>query len=464
MTGGAGAPGLTLRGVRRMLEGVVPPAMCTASADGVPHVNYLSQAEFVDDEHIALSFQFFNRSRENVLSTRRAVLSVDDPYTGAGVVMRLAYLRTETAGPVFERMRAKLAGIASHTGMENVFALRGADVYRVLALRPVPGRRELPATLARCDLAAGGRALSQRLAACEDLPALLDTFMDGLARDLRIDHAMLWLVERPRQCLVLLASRGYAHSGLGAEMPLTAGLAGVAAREGVPVRVGHMTKMYTYGRAVRAQAQSLGLDPLLADEIPLPGLEAPRSQIAVPLVARGTTIGVLFAESLHDQFFSYDDEDALQLVGSQLAGLVALLQATEAAEGRALAAVAGGTPAGGAAPLRVRRVAADHSVFLDGDYLIRGVAGAIFWKLACAHVEQGRCDFTNRRTAQRARPAAARRAGQPRGAPAAVAAAAGRAQQPGADRAHRARHVPPAGEPAAAARPGQLNGRGPGGR
>ncbi|MGZ5848303.1 MAG: GAF domain-containing protein, partial [Ramlibacter sp.] len=51
---------------------------------------------------------------------------------------------------------------------------------------------------------------------------------------------------------------------------------------------------------------------------------------------------------------------------------------------------------GGAAPLRVRRVAADHSVFLDGDYLIRGVAGAIFWKLACAHVEQGRCDFTNR--------------------------------------------------------------------
>ncbi|MGZ5271005.1 MAG: pyridoxamine 5'-phosphate oxidase family protein, partial [Ramlibacter sp.] len=169
MTGGAGAPGLTLRRVRRMLEGVVPPAMCTASADGVPHVNYLSQAEFVDDEHIALSFQFFNRSRENVLSTRRAVLSVDDPYTGAGVVMRLAYLRTETAGPVFERMRAKLAGIASHTGMENVFALRGADVYRVLALRPVPGRRELPATLARCDLAAGGRALSQRLAACEDL-------------------------------------------------------------------------------------------------------------------------------------------------------------------------------------------------------------------------------------------------------------------------------------------------------
>ena len=112
---------LTLFSVRRMLEGVVPPAMCSVSAEGVPHVNYLSHAEDVDPEHIALTFQFFNRSRENVLSTRRVALSVDDPYTGACVVMQLQYLRTDTSGPVFERMRAKLAGIASHTGMEKVF-------------------------------------------------------------------------------------------------------------------------------------------------------------------------------------------------------------------------------------------------------------------------------------------------------------------------------------------------------
>jgi adenylate cyclase len=35
-------------------------------------------------------------------------------------------------------------------------------------------------------------------------------------------------------------------------------------------------------------------------------------------------------------------------------------------------------------------------VFLDHDYLIKGVAGAIFWKLVRAHVEQGRVEFTNR--------------------------------------------------------------------
>src|SRR5262249_11456440 len=91
---------LSLRDVRRMLEGVVPPAMCTASLDGVPHVNYLSHAEYVDEDHVALTYQFFNRSRQNVLATRRAALSIDDPYTGAGMVMQLEYLHTETSGPL----------------------------------------------------------------------------------------------------------------------------------------------------------------------------------------------------------------------------------------------------------------------------------------------------------------------------------------------------------------------------
>src|SRR6185436_8630386 len=99
--------GLSLIGVRRMMEGVIPPILCTASPDRVPNVSYLSLCEYVDPLHIALSYQFFNRSRENVLATRRASLTLDDPYTGAGVVMQLEYQRTETEGPVFERLRAK---------------------------------------------------------------------------------------------------------------------------------------------------------------------------------------------------------------------------------------------------------------------------------------------------------------------------------------------------------------------
>jgi adenylate cyclase len=367
----------------------------------VPHVNYLSHAEYVDPEHIALTFQFFNRSRENVLSTRRVALSVDDPYTGASVVMQLQYLRTDTSGPVFERMRAKLAGIASHTGMEKVFKLQGADIYRVLEVASADALRALPGLAPRCDVAGGARALSQRLADCDDLAELLQATMQGLADELRIDHAILWLLDERRQGLFTLASRGYERAGIGAELRLDdAGLAGVAVREGVPIRIGHMTQMYRYGMAWRERAQSLGLDAVIKDEIPLPGLDAPRSQLAVPLRARGRSVGALLVESDRDQFFSYDDEDALALLGGQLAQALAALQAAELEAGvpvRPLPSPEDVTaPAPAGPPLLVRHYQRDNSVFIDDEYLIKGVAGAIFWKLANEVVQRRRCEFTTR--------------------------------------------------------------------
>src|SRR5690349_7094429 len=386
---------LSLIGVRRMMEGVIPPVLCTAAPDRVPNVSYLSLCEYVDPLHIALSYQFFNRSRENVLATRRASLTLDDPYTGGGVVLQLEYLRTETEGPVFERLRAKLMGVASHVGMEKVFNLRGADVYRVLEMRRVPGRREFPAALPRVDLAANSRLLSERMAHSGDLSELLDTLLGGLADLLRIDHAMVWLTDASQQALTLLASRGYEIGGAGAEISFGDGLVGTAVREGVPIRVGHMMNMATYARAVRDTAGESGLMAMLKTEIPLPGLKEPRSQLAVPLRARGRVLGALFVESLHDQYFGYDDEDALMLLGGQFAVAMSLMQPPEQeppapAVARPAAAVAAG-PA-----LRLKRFGRDNSVFLDDIYLIRGVAGAILWKLIGEYLRSGRREFTNR--------------------------------------------------------------------
>jgi adenylate cyclase len=47
-------------------------------------------------------------------------------------------------------------------------------------------------------------------------------------------------------------------------------------------------------------------------------------------------------------------------------------------------------------PVRVRYFDADGSVFVGDEYLIKGVAGAILWKLLREHRQSGRVDFTNR--------------------------------------------------------------------
>ena len=44
----------------------------------------------------------------------------------------------------------------------------------------------------------------------------------------------------------------------------------------------------------------------------------------------------------------------------------------------------------------MRYFAHDHSVFIDSDYLIKGVAGSILWTLLQEYAHSGRRDFCNR--------------------------------------------------------------------
>ena len=125
------ADALDLDAIRPCLEGAIPGVVATCDADGVPNVTYVSQVEYVDARHLALSFQFFNKTRRNVLANPQVEMLVVHP--GHGALYRIAarYLRTDTEGALFERMKAKLAGIASHTGMSGVFHLKGTDLYAV---------------------------------------------------------------------------------------------------------------------------------------------------------------------------------------------------------------------------------------------------------------------------------------------------------------------------------------------
>ncbi|HMI69252.1 MAG TPA: hypothetical protein VK510_04590, partial [Solirubrobacteraceae bacterium] len=54
------------------------------------------------------------------------------PGTGEEFRLDLRYLHTTAEGEEFEAMRANLDAIASQTGMDAAFRLRGMDVHRVL--------------------------------------------------------------------------------------------------------------------------------------------------------------------------------------------------------------------------------------------------------------------------------------------------------------------------------------------
>ncbi len=392
---------LTAADIRDCLEGVIPAVMATCAADGTPNVAYLSHVQYVDPQHVALSFQFFNKTRENVLGNPVGTVLMIHPDTAAMFRLTVHYLRTETAGPLFEHMKARLAGIASHSGMANVFRLQGAEVYRVSAIEAVPGGGRLSAPPGQVRQRLGSlRCMTERLAACTETGQLFDVTMGGLAADFGIDHAMLLMHDALAGRLYTVASHGYVASGVGSEIALGEGVIGVAARERTPIRIMHMTSDRSYSRAMRDSVIDTGLSARLDTEIPLPGLPAPGSQLAVPVCGGNTLLGVLFVESERELRFTYEDEDALVILAAQLGQAMRGLQASAdaAADESAAAEVPGAAPPPPPAPqpVLVRYFEADGSVFLDDDYLIKGVAGAIFRRLVCDYLHAGREAFTNR--------------------------------------------------------------------
>jgi adenylate cyclase len=320
------------------------------------------------------------------------VLAVIHPQSAVQYRLTLEYLHTETSGPLFESMKAKLAGIASHTGMSGIFRLLGADVCRVHDIQLVPGE-SLPVPPPQRNLLSALRLCSERLAACCDLERLFTETLSCLDRQFGILHAMILLLDQPGERLYTVASCGYEASGVGSEIPLGQGVIGVAARERTPIRIGHMNAEYAYGRAIRESAAHSQWADALEMEIPFPGLCAPRSQLAVPIVAGPRLLGVLYVESPQDLRFTYDDEDALVSLARQLGMTMQLLQS--AGDEDAPAPAAPPREAQGA-PLVVRHYRENDSVFLGDDYLIKGVAGSIFWTLLRDYADRNRIEFSNR--------------------------------------------------------------------
>jgi hypothetical protein len=124
--------------IRAALDSGLPALMVTCSADGTPNATVISQVYYVDEMHVALSFQFFNKTIRNVRENPRAWTGLTDFIGQSDWELELEFERSETTGPIFDAMDMQIEAIASATGMSGIFKLRAADIYRVLSVTKRP--------------------------------------------------------------------------------------------------------------------------------------------------------------------------------------------------------------------------------------------------------------------------------------------------------------------------------------
>jgi hypothetical protein len=403
---------VTLETMSSCFQGLIPATLVTCSKDGIPNTAILSHVDYVDPSHVALSFQFFNKSKANVSENPHALVRVIDPDTGQGYRLRLRFVRSETSGPVFDRMRLRIEAIASYSGLKGIFKLLGADIYEVRAVEPIdeePARAG--AERARRSVAADPvftmqalQDLAGRIHRADSLERLLDSILEGLEEQFGFAHSMILLPAADEGVLVTIATRGYPEGGAGAEVRVGEGIIGMVAEAHKPIRIPGLIRQMLYAFAVHKRAQEQGLCPP-ERRIPLPGLPNPESQLGVPLLNRGELVGVLCIESEMPYRFHEEDKAAIELLGSYLAIAIQNMLLQERTEAQP-ADVADGPPKGGphvpgdVPASRGRREVtyyhADECIMVDGEYLIRSLPARILWKLLNARQSDGRAEFTNR--------------------------------------------------------------------
>lgn len=382
-----------LESIASCFEGVLPASICSCSAEGVPNLTYLSIVHRIEREHVGLSYQFFNKTRKNVMENPLVQVVVVSPETAVQYRLDLRYEGTETEGSNFDRMKARLDAVASQTGMSQVFRLLGVDIYRVLdcrTLSSVAGSETVPSP----DHLPAIERFTEQLAACTDLESLIDTALDTLANLFGYEHSFLMVPDEEGKRLYTLASHGFDASGVGSEVWIGEGILGVAAERRMLVRSANLARDMLYSRAVRSAVERHGEESKLESEIALPGLPDVQSQLVAPLLAHDQLLGVLCVQSAKAGRFLLDDERVIQIAGRHLAASMAMLRRPNAVEQQTTSHPR--QPVRSAIASTVKHYASDDSIFIDDAYLIKGVAGLIFWRLLQTHLQSGRQDFTNK--------------------------------------------------------------------
>jgi len=161
--------------------------------------------------------------------------------------------------------------------------------------------------------------ISSEITSMLDLDRILETILSAMDRILGFQHAMILLKDPSADRLRVVASRGYDHTAVGAEIAFGHGVIGVVAERKKMMRVGNIGASVSYLTAVRAKLEEAGQQGLSHATAKLPSLPNVQSQLAIPLLVKDRLIGVLAVESPRPNAFDELDEVLLSIVANQAA-------------------------------------------------------------------------------------------------------------------------------------------------
>ncbi|WP_421594127.1 GAF domain-containing protein [Shinella sp. M27] len=375
-------------------EGVIPSIIATASADGMPNISYLSHVVRVDEEHVALSNQFFAKTAANVRANPHVTLILVDGFTGDQYLLDIGFVRSVDAGPLFERIALQLKASSAQVGMSEVMRLRSADTFRVHGIEKVPSPVETTAA-PTARTAVSLPALSEAVRTIErqaEADEIIDSLLSGVRQVLGYQNALVLIRDGHRGSLATTGSIGYERSGLGSEVAGGEGMIGAAAASGQTIKVSDMSRVRRFGEAISQEEEAQENTTRI---VAFPELPGAMSQIAVPMAARGVVVGVLFIESPQRLAFREEDEAALAILAGQAAVALTVSEGEAASIEPARSAPRLQSGAAGR-EIRVTHHRADDSIFIDNTYIVKGVAGALLRLMVEWHHGDGRIEFTNR--------------------------------------------------------------------
>src|SRR5262249_46365230 len=96
-----------LADLTRCFQGIIPAMIATSDAHGMPNVPSLTQIYGVDERPAAPSRHFFKKPSRNLDENPHACVEACDPLTMQAYRFRLRFIRSETAGPLFDCMKLR---------------------------------------------------------------------------------------------------------------------------------------------------------------------------------------------------------------------------------------------------------------------------------------------------------------------------------------------------------------------